>query len=364
MAVGGRLAVNGPEQVEHLDDALGAQVEVLAHQGGNTVIIDGAGAKGIHHQTHGLGNADGVGHLHFAAFGQAGGNDVLGHIAAGIGRRAIHLGRVLAGEGAAAVAALAAVGVNDDLAPGQAAVAHGPADDKAPGGVDEVFGVLVQHFPGQDRGDDLLADGGHQVFIADIGAVLGGEHHGIDGHRPAALVAHRDLTLGVGAQPGQAAVLAHHGLAFGEAVGIVDGRGHEDVGFVASIAEHEALIAGALVQIDATAFIHPLGDVRRLFVEGLHHGAGGPVETHLGGIVADAPHGLPRHVGIVHLRRGGDLPRQDDEARGDQGLRRHPSTRILGQDGIQDGIGDLVGDLVGMTFGDGFGGEQVVSGHS
>src|SRR6478735_4994728 len=55
----------------------------------------------------------------------------------GVGGRAVDLGRVLAGEGAAAVAGHAAVGVDDDLAAGQAGVAHRAADLETPGGVDE-----------------------------------------------------------------------------------------------------------------------------------------------------------------------------------------------------------------------------------
>src|SRR3546814_4401312 len=62
-----------------------------------------------------LGDADGVADLHLAAVGQARGDHVLGDVARGVGGRAVDLGRVLAGERAAAVAGPAAVGVDDDL---------------------------------------------------------------------------------------------------------------------------------------------------------------------------------------------------------------------------------------------------------
>ena len=78
----------------------------------------------------GCGMADRVGKLHFAARSQAGGDDVLRHPAAHVSGAAIHLRRILAGEGAAAVPAHAAVGIDDDLAPGQAGVALRPADDE------------------------------------------------------------------------------------------------------------------------------------------------------------------------------------------------------------------------------------------
>src|SRR5690606_34049284 len=96
--------------------------------------------------------------LPIAAVGQAGGDDVLGHVAAGVGGGAVHLGRVLAGEGAAAVTGHAAVGVDDDLAAGQAAVAHRAADDELAGRVDVVLGVLVQQFGRQGVLDDQLHD--------------------------------------------------------------------------------------------------------------------------------------------------------------------------------------------------------------
>ncbi len=53
-----------------------------------------------------------------------------------IAGRAVNLGRILAGERAAAVAAITAVGVDDNLASGQSAVALRTADNKAAGRID------------------------------------------------------------------------------------------------------------------------------------------------------------------------------------------------------------------------------------
>src|SRR3546814_7104326 len=52
MAIGRRLGINGPQQVEHVDDALGAQVEVLAHQLGDLFVGDDAGAFGVRSEEH------------------------------------------------------------------------------------------------------------------------------------------------------------------------------------------------------------------------------------------------------------------------------------------------------------------------
>jgi hypothetical protein len=67
------------------------------------VFVDLAGAEGVDADGGRLGHADGVGHLDFTAIRQTGGDDVLGDVAGGVGGGAVHLGRVLAGEGATAV---------------------------------------------------------------------------------------------------------------------------------------------------------------------------------------------------------------------------------------------------------------------
>ena len=160
-------------------------------------------------------HADGVAHLDQALAREAGGDDVLRHIARGVGRRAVHLGRVLAGEGAAAVRACAAVGVDDDLAPGQAAVALRAADHEAAGRVDQVLDVSFSQFLRQ-----------HGLMISSITASMAAcfifGPSDISGEcwvesttvsiaiGLAVHVAQGDLRLGVRAQPRQAAVLAQH----------------------------------------------------------------------------------------------------------------------------------------------------------
>ena len=95
-----------------------------------------AGAVQIDIDRQRLGDADGVGELQRAAVGETGGDDVLGEIAGGVGGRAVDLGRVLAGEGAAAMRSRAAIGVDDDLAAGEAGVAVGAADEELAGRID------------------------------------------------------------------------------------------------------------------------------------------------------------------------------------------------------------------------------------
>jgi hypothetical protein len=113
---------------------------------GQLLFADRAGTKGIDEHGDRLGIADGVGQLHFAPFSQTCGHNVLGDIAGHVGGAAIHLGGILAGEGAATVTAHAAVGVDDDLAAGQTAVALGSARHETAGRVDQVTGLAVNQF--------------------------------------------------------------------------------------------------------------------------------------------------------------------------------------------------------------------------
>ena len=341
---------------------------MLLHQCLDAVVVDHAGALGVHSDVDRARHADRVGDLHLAGAGQTGGDDVLGHVAGSIGGGTVHLGRVLAAEGTTAVRAGTAVGIDNDLAAGQAAVTLRTAHDKAAGRVDQVLGVL-QQFGRNHRLDDFLdhrLDKGrlHRVAIAHVRAVLAGHHHGLHRGRLAIHVAHRHLGLGVRAQKGQLAALAQLGLALHQAVRVVDWGGHQLGRFVAGKAEHQALVAGADVQRVVKGGIHALGNILALLVVGHQHGTALVVNAELGIVVADALDGLACHVDVIHRGIGGDLAGQHHQTGVGQGFGGHAAERILRQAGIQDGIGDLVGHLVGVAFGDGFGGEEVIVRHA
>src|SRR5262249_40064088 len=153
------------------------------------------------------------------------------------------LGGVLTGEGAAAVAAAAAVGVDDDLAAGETGVAVGPADEELTSGVDVEDDVFVPELGafGHDHGlddliDDLLFAGfgeGVGLLVGGFLGVLGRENDGVETSGLFVFVFDGDLGFGVGAEPLELAGGAKFGLTFDEAVREVDGEGHEGFGFVA-----------------------------------------------------------------------------------------------------------------------------------
>jgi len=263
-------------------------------------------------------------------------------------------------EGAAAVAPAPAVGVHDDLAPGEAAVAVGAADLEAAGGVDVELDVVLppvaQHGL-EDMLDDFLAEGvlpvvpcfvvlrAHDERAHARGLAGGGVVGVLDG----------DLALGVGAQALDDALAPDDRLALHEAVRELDRQGHVFFGLAACEAKHHALVAGAF-------FIDAHGDVGRLLFDALQHRHRLEVEGHVRIGVADLLHRVAHDLVDVHPAVDRALAAHHGHARRDHRLAGDAGVGVLGQHGVEDGVGDLIGDLVGVPHRDGFRGEQ--AGHA
>src|SRR5918992_259409 len=117
--------------------------------------------EGLDHHADRVGDTDGVGSLDHAPPGETRGDQVLGDPTGGVGARAVHLGCVLAGEGAPAVRRGPTVGVHDDLTPGQPRVALRAAGHEAPGRVHQDLGralieELLGHHGAYYRLDDVV----------------------------------------------------------------------------------------------------------------------------------------------------------------------------------------------------------------
>ena len=171
---------------------------------------------------------------------------------------------------AAAVVGGTAVGVDDDLAAGQAAVTVRAADNKAAGRVDQVAGVGGEEILRQHRLDDLLDHRFGQLRVRNVRAVLVETTTvSIATGLPSTYFT-VSCDLASGRSQGRRAVAAHFGLALHDAVRVVDRERHQRFGFAAGVAEHQALVAGALVEIQALAFVHALramsGDWRLIAV--------------------------------------------------------------------------------------------------
>ncbi len=248
-----------------------AEVKVVAHHLYQLLLRETGRAKAEDGNGERLGDADRIGELHQTAVAEAGVHQRLRHPAGRVGGAAVHLGGVLAAEGAAAVAAPAAISVDDDLAAGEAGVGRRAADDEVAAGVDVVDGPFVAVVLGDHHLDHLLEDGRAEGLQADALRVLHRDDHGVDadGQRRAGgeAVLAGDLRLRVGARPGKLAVAAQLGDLRVELVGEHHGEGHELLGLVGGVAEHQALVAGAHLLVGAV-LVHARGDLRALLLQG------------------------------------------------------------------------------------------------
>ncbi|CAI8949995.1 NAD-specific glutamate dehydrogenase [Pseudomonas sp. IT-P12] len=355
------VLVHRVQQVEHGGDCVGTQVEHFANQLDDFVIADFAGAEGVQRDRSRLRNTDRVGNLNLATLGQAGRHNVLGDIPTGVGGRTVNLGWIFTGECAATVTGHAAVAVDDDLAAGQATVAHRATDDELASRVNVELGVLGQQLGRQYVLDDQLHHAFAQVVVRHVRVVLGRQYNGVDTHHLAAFVTAGHLRLGVRAQPRQQAGFAGFGLPLHKLVREGDRRWHQHVGFVAGVAEHQALVAGTL--IFRLGAVDTLVDVRGLLANDVHHTAGRAVEADVGAVVADVENHVTHDLFQVDPGRRGDFTCNDCHAGFHQSFARHAGELVFGNDGVQHRIGNLVGDFVRMPFGHGLGGEEGVFAH-
>ena len=262
----------------------------------------------------------------------------------------------------------AAVGVDDDLAAGQAGVRLRAADDEAAGGVDEVAGVAIEQLGRDGRADDELDHVRAQLGHVHFRRVLRAEHDGVHAHGAVLLVVlDRDLRLAVGPQIVHQPLLTHGSQALGQLVGKRDGQRHELRRLVAGETEHHALVARAVVEravaglLALERLVHAEGDVRALLVDVRDDGAGLAVKAVLCAVVADLAHGLAHDLRDVHVAVGRDLAHDVHDAGRDRALAGDAAVRVLRQNGVKDRVGHLVADLVGMSLRDGFGCKEMMS---
>ena len=142
-----------------------------------------------------------------------------------------------------------------------------------------------------------------------------------------------------------------------------DGHRHQLGRLVAGVAEHHALVAGALLGgglADGLAGVHALRDVGALALEGDDdvHAVGVVADVVV--VVADGADGLAGDVGVVELGLGGDFAGDDQQAGLGEGFARHAALRVLGEARVEDGVRDGVADFVGVAFRDRFRREDAV----
>ena len=175
------------------------------------------------------------------------------------------------------------------------------------------------------------------------------------------LVLDRDLALAVGAQEVDLVLLAHGRQLLGQLVRVHDRRRHQLGRLVARVAEHQALVAGALLLEQALTLGDTLRDVGRLRLDRDQDAARVGVEAHLRAGVADVSDGVAGDLAEIDGGLGGDLAGEHDEARLAQRLASDAAGLVASERCVEHGVGDGVAHLVWMAFGDGLGREQITT---
>ena len=252
-----------------------------------------------------------------------------------------------------------AVGILNDLAPGQAAVTHGAADNETARGVDKDLAILLVEQAGgfQHGTDDRALHGFDDIGLGSGRGVLRGHDHVVDADRLAVDVFKRNLRLAVGTEEVHQTVLTDLGELLRKLVRPVDGGGHQSGSLVARKPEHHALIAGTLIFRVLT--VHALRNVAGLMVDGGNNGARLPVKAHFGAVIADFLDGFADDLRQIGIALGADFTGDDGHAGRHEGFASHTGVGILFNQCIEDGIGNLVGNLIGMTFGHGLGRKEI-----
>ncbi len=173
--------------------------------------------------------------------------------------------------------------------------------------------------------------------------MLRGDDHRVDAFGLAIGILDADLALAVGPQEVELTPATHLAQLAAQLVGHHDGQRHQLRRFIAGIAEHETLVAGA-------AGIHAHCDVGRLALDGVQDSAGVAIEAVQRIVIPDMVDDASRQLGHIDVSSGRDFARYHANAGCQQDLASHAAHRIVAQDGIQYGVRYLIRHLVGMTF--------------
>ena len=149
----------------------------------NFLVADLAGPEGFDIDRNRFALTDGVRDFNFQPIRQAGRHQVLGDETAVIGRTAVNLARVLGAEAAAADPSHAAVGIDDDLTAGRAAVAERSANDEGSAWINENLRILIDQVGVDYRIDDLIDDLGPDFFLGRFSDMLRGNDDGVSTFR-------------------------------------------------------------------------------------------------------------------------------------------------------------------------------------
>ena len=310
MTVLGSLGVDGLGKVQVLNNDTRTEIEVVADDLDQLLGGLAGGTVGLNEEGEGLSDTNGVGELDKGTAGQTGVDQGLGDPTGNVSSGTVDLGVVLSGESTTTVGTPTTVGVDNDLTTSQTSVTLGTTDDEAARGLHVVDSAVIQKVSGDNLANDLLLEDSTELLSGDIVSVLSGDDDGVDtqGLDGTTIVGvlNGDLSLGVGQQPGDGAILTGslHGSV--ELVRVQDSEGQELRGLVSGITEHDTLITGTEL-LKSLLVVKTLSNVGGLLLNGNQDVASLVVEALLGGIVADVLDSATNDLLVVQVGLGGNL---------------------------------------------------------
>src|SRR5580704_4475482 len=301
MSISCGLAIDRPPQIERLNDSLRSQLEMGAYDIRNNRRVNLARAERIHQYAYGIGHANGVCELNFTPVRQPSRNNVLRDVTRHVRSRAVHLGRILAAESAAAMPPHATVGVHNNLAAGQPGIAHGPANHEATCGIDVILRVLVEEMSRNRSLNHVPENVATKFVIPNRLGVLRRNYDGVDAHRLVMrIVFHGHLRLSIRPQIRKLPVLTNLGKPHAKFMRKRNRRRHKLRSLITREPKHHSLVAGA-------AGVYAHGYFAGLFVDAGDYGAGVGVEAVEGVVVADGGNCAAHQVLEIYVGFGGDF---------------------------------------------------------
>ena len=138
------------------------------------------------------------------------------------------------------------ISIDNNFSSGQAAISKRTSNFEASGGIDVITGISTEPLGRQNRFDNQFHDAFANLIVADFRRVLSRQHHCFNADWFMVFINHGDLAFCIWPQPGKLAGFAHCCLTLHQLMRQCNRGGHQHVGFIAGIAEHQALVASAL----------------------------------------------------------------------------------------------------------------------
>ena len=158
MTVSRKGCIDRTAKLEIVNDRRRTEVNGLTNDLRNSFIGDFACTEGVNVNTKRLCNTDRIRNLYFTFLSKSCRNNILCAVTSGIASTTVNLCRVLTGERAAAMSAVAAVCINDDLTTCKTAITLRTADYKSAGGVYVDLSVFIDEACRNDGLNNIFDD--------------------------------------------------------------------------------------------------------------------------------------------------------------------------------------------------------------